>query len=452
MKKTLFTLLTLFMFTLSSHAFLTHPNQIVEVVKKTKNAVVNISTTKIVKRNKRFHDFDMFHKFFGDQFKDFYNNQPQDFKTKALGSGFIIDKKGYIVTNNHVIENADEIIVRLSDEKEFKAKIVGRDPLTDLALLKIDPKDEELTVLEMGDSSKTEVGEIVVAIGNPFGLEFSVTAGIISAKGRVLGSGPYDNFMQTDASINPGNSGGPLVNLDGKVIGINTAIIASAQGLGFAIPVNMLKELLPKLKTGKVLRGWLGVTVQHIDDKLAKTFGLKDTKGALIADVIKGDPADKAGVKAGDIVLKINGKNVNSEKDLINIIGRMSPKDVAKLEILRDGKIINLDVKLGKRPDKNVASNEKALPDTDIVVEDLTPQQLKELGVKNGVIVRNVKKTSNAYEAGIRVNDVIVWVNRKEIKSADEFYEIMDKIKSKDVVAMKIVSKHGSRFIAYEKE
>jgi serine protease Do len=452
MKKTIFTFLTLILFTVSSNAFLNNPNQIVDVVKKTKNAVVNISTTKIVKRSKYFHDFDMFHKFFGDQFKDFYNNQPQEFKTKSLGSGFIIDKKGFIVTNNHVIENADEIIVKLSDEKEFKAKIVGRDPLTDLALLKIDPKDEDLTVLEMGDSSKTEVGEIVVAIGNPFGLEFSVTAGIISAKGRVLGSGPYDNFMQTDASINPGNSGGPLVNLEGKVIGINTAIIASAQGLGFAIPVNMLKELLPKLKTGKVLRGWLGVTVQHIDDKLAKTFGLKDTKGALIADVVKGDPADKAGIKAGDIVLKINGKNVSSEKDLINIIGRMSPKEIAKLEILRDGKIIHIDVKLGKRPDKTMASNSNVEPDSNIVVEDLTKQQLKEFGIDHGVVVKNVKKTSNAYEAGIRKGDIIVWINRKDVKSSDEFYEIMDKIKSKEVVAMKIVSKQGSRFIAYEKE
>ena len=452
MKKILFTFLTLFTFTVTSQAFLNNPNPIVEVVKKTKNAVVNISTTKIIKRSKYLKEFDRFHKFFGDQFRNFYDNQPENYKTKALGSGFIIDDKGYIVTNNHVIANADEIIVKLSDDKEFKAKVVGSDPLTDLALLKIEPKDEKLTVIKLGDSSKTEVGETVVAIGNPFGLDFSVTAGIISAKGRVLGSGPYDNFMQTDASINPGNSGGPLVNLKGEVVGINTAIIASAQGLGFAVPVNMLKELLPKLKTGKVLRGWLGVTVQHIDDKLAKTFGLKDTKGALIADVIKGDPADKAGVKAGDIVLKINDKPVNSEKDLINIIGRMSPKEIADLEILRDGKIKNIKVKLGKRPSKGVTSNKAEMPDSNIVVEDLNNKQLKELGIDHGVIVTDIKKDSNAYEAGIRVNDVIVWINRKEVKSAEDFYDIMDGIKSKEVVAMKIISKRGSRFIAYEKE
>ena len=452
MKKILFTFLTLFTFTVTSQAFLNNPNPIVEVVKKTKNAVVNISTTKIIKRSKYLKEFDRFHKFFGDQFRNFYDNQPENYKTKALGSGFIIDDKGYIVTNNHVIANADEIIVKLSDDKEFKAKVVGSDPLTDLALLKIEPKDEKLTVIKLGDSSKTEVGETVVAIGNPFGLDFSVTAGIISAKGRVLGSGPYDNFMQTDASINPGNSGGPLVNLKGEVVGINTAIIASAQGLGFAVPVNMLKELLPKLKTGKVLRGWLGVTVQHIDDKLAKTFGLKDTKGALIADVIKGDPADKAGVKAGDIVLKINDKPVNSEKDLINIIGRMSPKEIADLEILRDGKIKNIKVKLGKRPSKGVTSNKAEMPDSNIVVEDLNNKQLKELGIDHGVIVTDIKKDSNAYEAGIRVNDVIVWINRKDVKSAEDFYDIMDSIKSKEVVAMKIISKRGSRFIAYEKE
>ena len=452
MKKILFTFLTLFTFTVTSQAFLNNPNPIVEVVKKTKNAVVNISTTKIIKRSKYLKEFDRFHKFFGDQFRNFYDNQPENYKTKALGSGFIIDDKGYIVTNNHVIANADEIIVKLSDDKEFKAKVVGSDPLTDLALLKIDPKDEKLTVIKLGDSSKTEVGETVVAIGNPFGLDFSVTAGIISAKGRVLGSGPYDNFMQTDASINPGNSGGPLVNLKGEVVGINTAIIASAQGLGFAVPVNMLKELLPKLKTGKVLRGWLGVTVQHIDDKLAKTFGLKDTKGALIADVIKGDPAYKAGVKAGDIVLKINDKPVNSEKDLINIIGRMSPKEIADLEILRDGKIKNIKVKLGKRPSKGVTSNKAEIPDSNIVVEDLNNKQLKELGIDHGVIVTDIKKDSNAYEAGIRVNDVIVWINRKDVKSAEDFYDIMDSIKSKEVVAMKIISKRGSRFIAYEKE
>lgn len=454
MKKMVTILIMILLYAGSSMAFWGDQNSIVDVVKKTKNGVVNISTTKIIKRKgsrDSFHD-DMFKKFFGDQFKNFNQGQPKEYKSKSLGSGFIIDKSGFVITNNHVIEKADEIIVKLANEKEYKAKVIGRDPLTDLALLKIDAKGETLVTLALGDSATTEVGEVVVAIGNPFGLESTVTAGIISAKGRELGSGPYDNFMQTDASINPGNSGGPLVNLNGDVVGINTAIIASAQGLGFAVPVNMLKELLPKLKEGSVKRGWLGITVQPLDKKLAESFGLPSADGALVADVVKGDPAERAGLQAGDVVLSIDGKSVKTHKDLINIIGRMSPNDKAKLLILRDGKEKMITVKLGLRGGNVPGEDPIVDKDAEIQVTEISEKQMKAYGVDFGVMVTDIKGTSSGYEAGVRKGDVVVWLNRKDIKTVSDFYTAFDKVKKGDVVAMKVVSKNGSRFLAFNKD
>ena len=259
---------------------------------------------------------------FGDDFFDrFFGDIPQrEFKQRSLGSGFIISADGYIITNNHVVEQADKIIVKLSDGKEYEAKVIGKDAKTDIALIKIKATDS-LPVAETGDSDKLRVGDWVVAIGNPFGLEQTVTAGIVSAKGRVIGAGPYDNFIQTDASINPGNSGGPLFNMEGKVVGINTAIVAQGQGIGFAIPISMAKSILPDLKsTGKVTRGWLGVSVQDITEDIAKSMKLKDRNGALIADVFTGDPADKAGLKAGDVVTEINGKKIKDTHELLMLI------------------------------------------------------------------------------------------------------------------------------------
>ncbi|MGA1861597.1 Do family serine endopeptidase [Deferribacter thermophilus] len=433
-------------------AYFGAPDSFVDVVKKTRDGVVNISTTKIVKRKgfPYFFNDDFFRRFFGDDFKRF-QEEPREYKSKSLGSGFVIDKEGYIVTNNHVIDGADEIVVKLADKKEFKAKVVGKDPLTDLALLKIDPKDEDLKPLPLGDSNKTEVGEWVVAIGNPFGLEWTVTAGIISAKGRVLGEGPYDNFMQTDASINPGNSGGPLVNMKGEVVGINTAIIPSGQGLGFAIPVNMLKELLPKLKQGEVKRGWLGVTVQPLDEKLAKSFGLDKNEGALIADVIKGDPADRAGIKAGDIVIAVDDEPVKDSRDLVMIIGKHNPGDKVVLTIIRDGKILKKSVVLGERKDGQVAEG-GGLREGKIVVNDLNENELKDYGINGGVKVVDVDPSSNAYEAGLRKGDIIVWINRHKIKDSEEFYKYYDKIKKDEIVALKVITRMGSKFIAFNKD
>ena len=299
------------------------PLSFADLAEKLKPSVVNISTTKTVRSGRFRSPFGQrspFDRDFGgdDFFERFFGEGPQrQFKQRSLGSGFIISPDGYIFTNNHVVEQADKIIVKLSNDKEYEAKVIGKDAKTDIALIKIKPT-ESLPVAETGDSDKLRVGDWVIAIGNPFGLEQTVTAGIVSAKGRVIGAGPYDNFIQTDASINPGNSGGPLFNMEGKVIGINTAIVAQGQGIGFAIPISMAKTILPDLKaTGKVTRGWLGVSVQDITEDIAKSMKLKDRNGALIADVFKGDPADKAGMKSGDVVTEINGKKIKDTHELL---------------------------------------------------------------------------------------------------------------------------------------
>ncbi len=289
-------------------------------------AVVNIRTVKTLKgggpvfrhfqrepfgKEHPFNEF--FERFFGDE-------QQREFRQPSLGSGFIIDKDGFVVTNNHVIEDADQIKVKLDDEKEFEAQVVGRDPSTDIALLKIKSAND-LPFVKMGDSAQMKVGQWVVAIGSPFGLERTVTAGIVSAKGRAIGSGPYDDFIQTDASINPGNSGGPLINMKGEVIGINTAIIASGQGIGFAIPVNLAKGIIAQLKSGgEVTRGWLGVAIQDVSQEMADYYGVDAKKGVFVADVFKGDPADAAGIKPKDIITEVNGRTVETTRQLTALV------------------------------------------------------------------------------------------------------------------------------------
>ncbi|RLC25623.1 MAG: peptidase, partial [Deltaproteobacteria bacterium] len=294
----------------------TIPESFSSIAKKASPAVINIRTVQTIQGGGP-----VFRHFFNSPngkddprnefFRRFYNGAPQrEYKRNSLGSGFIIDKKGYIVTNNHVVDNADEIQVIMNDGKEFDAKILGRDPKTDLAVLKIE-SDQDLPTIQFEDSDNLEVGQWVVAIGSPFGLEHTVTAGIVSAKGRVLGSGPYDDFIQTDASINPGNSGGPLLNLDGKVVGINTAIIRHGQGIGFAIPVTLAKKIIEQLKDdGEVTRGWLGVVIQNLNKDVADYYGAKDAKGALVMDVVKGNPADEAGIQPKDIILKVDDKKI----------------------------------------------------------------------------------------------------------------------------------------------
>ncbi len=415
------------------------PASFADLAKKINPSVVNISTTKIFKTRGFHHPFmgenDPFKYFFGDDFfkKFFGNKMPREFKQRSLGSGFIIDPDGYILTNNHVVAKADKIVVKLEDGKEYKAKIVGTDPKTDVALIKI-KADKPLKAVTLGDSDKIRVGDWVVAIGNPFGLSHTVTAGIISAKGRVIGSGPYDDFLQTDASINPGNSGGPLIALDGTVIGINTAIIATGQGIGFAIPINMAKKIVPQLKkTGHVIRGWLGVYIQDITPELAKKFGLKEgQKGVLVSKVFDDSPADKAGIEQGDVIVKFDGKAVHSSHELALVVSQTQVGKKVDVEVVRDGKTLVKTVKVGKRSEK-IAEAEtetsKAPEEMGFEVQELTPELAKRLGlkVKKGILVVSVEQDSPAYDAGLRKNDVIVEVNRKKVTSLEAFEAALSK-------------------------
>ena len=369
---------------------------------------------------------------FGDFFGPFEGNRP-DRKQQGVGSGFIMSKEGYILTNSHVVEEADQIKVKLDGGKEFEGKIIGRDPKTDLALIKIEASSE-LQPLKLGNSDDLKVGNWVVAVGSPFGLEQTVTAGIVSAKGRVIGSGPYDNFIQTDASINPGNSGGPLINLQGEVVGINTAIIASGQGIGFAIPINMAKEVAPQLqKRGHVTRGLLGVVIQDMTPELAKSFGLKESKGALVSQVVPDGPADKAGIEQGDVIVNFDGQSIGDSKDLPRIVASTPVGKAVAVKLLRGGKEVELKAKVGEMEEENrsEAADGPSHPSLGFTVQNLTPQIAQELGLKKstGVVVTGVEPGSPAAEAKIRVGDVIQSVNRKPVKNVDDFVKIAGQAK-----------------------
>ena len=409
-------------------------------------AVVNIRTVKTIKGGGRvFRHFkspfgkdDPFHDFF-DKFFD--EQHPRDFKQRSLGSGFIIDGEGYIVTNNHVIENADKIEVILKDKEEFNAEIVGRDPNTDLALIKVKAK-RDFPVLKFGDSDALKIGQWVVAIGNPFGLGHTVTAGIVSAKGRVIGSGPYDDFIQTDASINPGNSGGPLLSLNGEVIGINTAIIAGGQGIGFAIPVNLAKDVINQLRaSGEVTRGWLGVAIQDLSQEVAEYYGIKEKKGVLVTEVFPGDPADKAGIEPRDIIVAVNGKTVDGSRDLTGQIAKLGIGEVITIQVLRNGKTKTFEATIAKREDTKVYASEEREEHQDelgIKVADLTPNLARRYNLKEdeGVIVVDVAAESKAEDAGLRVGDVIKEINRQPIRSADDLTKIIKSIPDGGAVNM----------------
>jgi len=415
------------------------PDSFSDLAESASPAVVNIRTVKTIKGGGRV--FRHFKKGpFGDDdpMKDFFDrffdeDQKRDFKQRSLGSGFIIDKDGYIVTNNHVIDNADKIVVILKDEKEFEAQIVGRDKNTDLALIKIE-LNHNLPVLRFGDSDALKVGQWVVAIGNPFGLEQTVTAGIVSAKGRVIGSGPYDDFIQTDASINPGNSGGPLLNMKGEVIGINTAIVAGGQGIGFAIPVNLAKNIIAQIKsTGEVTRGWLGVGIQDISEEVAEYYGIKEKKGVLVTEVFPGDPADLAGIKPKDIIISVNGKTVDSARLLTGMIADTHVGDTIQIKINRNGKTRTIDVKIAKREETKIAgrsTQEKEQGPLGIQVSEITPETARRFNLKDakGVIVTGVDPESKAAEAGLQIHDIIREINHKNITSVSDLNKTIDDI------------------------
>ncbi len=359
---------------------------------------------------------------------------PFDFflrRRSSLGSGVIIDEEGYIVTNHHVVENADKLVVKLENEKEFEAELVGTDEKTDLAVIKIDPKGEKLKAAKLGDSDALKVGEWVIAIGNPFGLDHTVTAGIVSAKGRRLprpDSSPYDNFIQTDAAINPGNSGGPLVNLRGEVVGINTAIYSRSGGnigIGFAIPANMVREIVPQLKeTGHVTRGWLGVMIQPVTRDIAKALDLPEAKGALVASVLPDSPAERAGIKRGDVIVEFDGHDVPKSEDLPSIVAGTPPGKKVEVVVIRDGKRKSIEVEIGKLEETEAGGRPVKAGKLGLVVENITPEVAKELGLGKdvkGVVVSSVRRGSPAAEAGIRPGDVIEQVGREPVTNVAEF-------------------------------
>ena len=417
-------------------------------------AVVNISTVKHAKAPDRkqlrrfFGDRDQtpFKDFF-DQFEQFFGDRMQPREQRSLGSGFIISEDGYIVTNNHVIEGADEVKVNLQGLNgagdSFDAVVVGTDKETDLALLKIET-DTKLPMVAFGDSDSLKVGQWVLAIGNPFGLDHTVTAGIISAKGRTIGAGPYDNFLQTDASINPGNSGGPLLNMDGEVIGINTAIIASGQGIGFAIPSSMAKEVINQLKNyKKVRRGWIGVTIQDVDENTAKALGLDSPKGALIAGVQPGDPADKAGVRTGDVIIGVDGQPIEDASDLTRKIGGLLPGTRLEMTVWRKGRVKKVEVVLEERNIEKLAKEQGEPEATTALlglnVRPLTEEEASALEMDRpaGLLVVEMTEDSPAGRHGVRPGDVILEANGQAVNSAAAFEKVLNEdARAKGVVML----------------
>jgi serine protease Do len=403
----------------------------VSLAKKMRPVVVNISTVTVSEGRggqefaSPFGEEDPFNDFWRRFFGGPAPRGPQ--RQRSLGSGFIVDGDGSIITNNHVVENASKIVVKLSDDdQEYEAKVVGRDSKTDIAVIKINAK-VNLATASLGDSDRLDVGEWVVAIGNPFGLDSTVTSGIVSAKGRHIGQGPYDNFIQTDASINPGNSGGPLINLRGEVVGINTAIFSRTggnMGIGFAIPINLVKELLPQLRgKGKVTRGYLGVLIQKVTPEIAESLGLEKPQGALVANVSKDGPADKAGVKVGDVIAEFDGKEVKDSGDLPIIVARTPVDKKVRMKVLRDKKEVVLNVAVGELKDEEVVASAPEKGELGLTVQRLTPQMAESLGLDKteGVVVAAVEPGSAADEAGIRRGDVIMEVDRKAIRNLDEY-------------------------------
>lgn len=426
-----------------------------EIVKAVSPSVVNISTTKTLRRQPTpFDDF-------FDFLYPFQDGRGKKWKEQSLGSGVIVSSDGYIVTNHHVIEQSDEIKVILFDKKTYKAKVVGVDPKTDIAIIKIDAKN--LQAIQWGDSDKLDVGEFVLAIGNPFGLSNTVTMGIISAVGRAdVGIADYEDFIQTDAAINPGNSGGPLVNIKGELIGINTAIFSRTggyQGIGFSVPSNMVKTVMNQLiKSGKVTRGWMGITIQEITPEIAQKFKLKNTEGALVNDVVKNGPAHKAGITRGDIILEFDGKKVKDVASLRNTVAQTKIGSQVQVKILRGDKVIDLAVTIAELPTDTaelIPSSLNRQNQTEplnalsgITVTDLTVSIAKQLRLdKNdkGVIVIKVQPGSPADNAGLKKGDVIQEIDRQKINSISDFTKVVSQLKPNDTVLLFIV-RGGKKF------
>jgi serine protease Do len=434
------------------------------LVKQLKPAVVNIYTTQVIRANQSgfqrgpFNEEDP-----SEQFWHHFMGPQQERKQNSLGSGFIINSHGDVVTNNHVVEKATEIKIKLADGREFPGEVVGRDPKTDVALLRMksDGHLKDLPSVYLGDSDKLDVGDFVVAIGNPFGLSHSVSLGIVSAKERVVEGGPYDDFIQTDAAINPGNSGGPMFNLKGEVVGVNTAIIG--QGIGFAVPINLVKEVLPALESkGVMSRGWLGVGVQEVTPELAKTFKLDRPAGALIREVFAESPADKAGLKAGDVVVSVNGRDVQTYNQLARFIAVVSPNETASLVVLREGKEKKVSVRVGERaederqlamrnPEESPGGQVPTSSDRlGISVQPVTPELARrfEISRRDGLVVVDVNSDSPAAAAGVTPGSVILEVNRSPVRSIADYQRAIASAHAGDLVLLRLQRENAAIYVA----
>ncbi len=417
-----------------------------EIVSVVSPAVVNISTTKVFKRDTDPLLEDPFFDFFRP-FHDF--RIPKKWKEQSLGSGVIVSADGYIITNNHVVEKSDEIKVTLLDKRSFRGRIIGSDPKTDIAIVKIDANN--LPMVPWGDSEKLRVGEFVLAIGNPYGLSHTVTMGIISAVGRAnVGIADYEDFIQTDAAINPGNSGGPLVNIKGELIGINTAIFSRTggyQGIGFAVPSNMVRPLMSQLiQKGKIIRGWLGVTIQEMTPELSRKFSLEKSRGALVSDVAKRSPAEKAGIMRGDILLELDGKEIRDVASLRNMVAQSKVGSDVSIKLLRSGKEYTVRLIIAELPREVAEVTPNQMPDeseigalTGLTVMGLTKEIAKQLGFskdEKGVVVVRVEPASPADEAGIKKGDVIKEIDRKQVNNLEDFNRIASATKKSETILL----------------
>lgn len=435
------------------------PESFAKLVEKVSPAVVNIYTTKNIRFNT--HPFSGVDPFFDQFLKDFFNRkykgqQPQKQKEQnSLGTGFIISEDGKVITNYHVIAGADEIFIKLNGGKKVRAKLLGADTKLDVAVLKITDK-AKYPFVTLGSSNKMKVGDWVIAVGNPFGLGQTVTAGIVSAKGRVLGAGPYDNFIQTDASINPGNSGGPLFNIDGEVIGINTAIIASGQGIGFAIPIDLAQKSVSQLITsGTVKRGWLGVTIKNINEEDAKVLKLSNQHGVIVMDVVPSGPANRAKIYSGDVITHINGKNVIDAQNMPRMIATFLPGSEVTLKLIRRGKVLEAKVILGDLDHPNKAfvsrTDTNVNQQNPIIGIDVRDLEKSDQISGPGVLVTKVHPDTIAKSIGIQRGDVIQNINEDNIKSVQDFAKALKKIKQGQTVTLKVKRKNALMFFAFAK-
>jgi serine protease Do len=433
-------------------------NSIAAIAEKNGPAVVNIDTVRMVETQNPFLDDPIFGHFFGDQFKEYTRTIPQ----KGTGSGFIINQEGYIITNEHVVHKADKIKVTLSDGREFTGEVIGSDTTSDMAIVKI--KADHLPLVALGDSDKLRVGEIVVAIGNPYGLQQTVTMGVVSAKGRSIPTGiegrVYKDFIQTDAAINPGNSGGPLLNTKGEVVGINTAIIPYAQGIGFAIPINIAKKNIDDLiNLGKVRRSWLGVYIQEVTPEIAKQFNLTEAKGVLVGDVVKNSPAEEVGIKTGDIIKKVNNEEVNSPEELQDKIGNIEISKEVNVEIVRNGETISFIVKIGEMPtveeEGSKTPKEKVFSvQTGLKVESVTTEIAKELGLPwvKGLVITEVVPGSSADDMGLQPGDIVLEANRTELSSVEEWEKVINKLEPEDTLLLLVFRNQHTYYVPIKVE